>query len=209
MCGRPTPSAVHRSPTSSTSCSVSRPTSRPSNSWTSAKRVERALGREREVRWGPRTIDIDLLLFGDQQMNVPLLTVPHPRMTSRGFVLLPAAGARSRGPLARWHPAGRHPARPRCGGGSTPLRATAGDRVTRRRSVPAVCLRCDWSGTSVRVATARRAVPTSTANVVGSAVFGRSSHACPGHRIKSWTMIADPTACSMGGPRPTLGGRQR
>lgn len=51
--------------------------------------VERALGREREVRWGPRTIDIDLLLFGDQQMNVPLLTLPHPRMTSRGFVVLP------------------------------------------------------------------------------------------------------------------------
>lgn len=51
--------------------------------------VERALGREREVRWGPRTIDIDLLLIGDQQLNVPLLTVPHPRMTSRAFVLLP------------------------------------------------------------------------------------------------------------------------
>lgn len=53
------------------------------------QRVERALGREREVRWGPRTIDIDLLLFGDQQLNVPLLTVPHLRMTSRAFVLLP------------------------------------------------------------------------------------------------------------------------
>ncbi len=51
--------------------------------------VERALGREREVRWGPRTIDIDLLLFGDQQMNVPLLSLPHPRMTSRAFVVLP------------------------------------------------------------------------------------------------------------------------
>jgi 2-amino-4-hydroxy-6-hydroxymethyldihydropteridine diphosphokinase len=53
------------------------------------QRVERALGREREVRWGPRTIDIDLLLFGDQRLDVPLLTVPHPRMTSRAFVLLP------------------------------------------------------------------------------------------------------------------------
>jgi 2-amino-4-hydroxy-6-hydroxymethyldihydropteridine diphosphokinase len=53
------------------------------------QRTERALGREREMRWGPRTIDIDLLLFGDQQLDVPLLTVPHPRMTSRAFALLP------------------------------------------------------------------------------------------------------------------------
>ena len=53
------------------------------------QRTERALGREREVRWGPRTIDIDLLLFGDQQLDVPTLTLPHPRMTSRAFVLLP------------------------------------------------------------------------------------------------------------------------
>jgi 2-amino-4-hydroxy-6-hydroxymethyldihydropteridine diphosphokinase len=54
-----------------------------------SQHVERALGREREERWGPRTIDIDLLLFGDQQLDVPLLTVPHPRMSSRAFVLLP------------------------------------------------------------------------------------------------------------------------
>jgi 2-amino-4-hydroxy-6-hydroxymethyldihydropteridine diphosphokinase len=53
------------------------------------QRVERSLGREREVRWGPRTIDIDLLLFGDQRLDVPHLTVPHPRMTSRAFVMLP------------------------------------------------------------------------------------------------------------------------
>ena len=54
-----------------------------------SQRVERELGREREVRWGPRIVDIDLLLFGDQQLDVPLLTLPHPRMTSRAFVLLP------------------------------------------------------------------------------------------------------------------------
>ena len=41
------------------------------------------------MRWGPRTVDIDLLLFGDQQLDVPLLTLPHPRMTARAFVLLP------------------------------------------------------------------------------------------------------------------------
>ena len=53
------------------------------------QRVETALGRERTERWGPRTVDIDLLLFDDQQLDVPLLTLPHPRMTGRAFVMLP------------------------------------------------------------------------------------------------------------------------
>jgi len=53
--------------------------------------IERAFGRdrEREVRWGPRTLDIDLLLFGDQVIDTPSLTVPHPRLTERTFVLVP------------------------------------------------------------------------------------------------------------------------
>lgn len=54
-----------------------------------ANRVEAALGREREVRWGPRTIDIDILLVGDLILQDHDLTVPHPRMTERAFVLLP------------------------------------------------------------------------------------------------------------------------
>jgi 2-amino-4-hydroxy-6-hydroxymethyldihydropteridine diphosphokinase len=53
------------------------------------QRVERALGRVREVRWGPRTIDLDVLLFGDVTMEDPALTLPHPRMLERAFVLLP------------------------------------------------------------------------------------------------------------------------
>jgi 2-amino-4-hydroxy-6-hydroxymethyldihydropteridine diphosphokinase len=53
------------------------------------QRVERALGRVREVRWGPRTIDIDVLLFGDVTIEDPTLTLPHPRMLERAFVLLP------------------------------------------------------------------------------------------------------------------------
>ena len=61
----------------------------PSGLLDACQRVERGLGREREERWGPRTIDIDLLLFGDQELDIPLLTVPHPRMTSRAFVLMP------------------------------------------------------------------------------------------------------------------------
>lgn len=51
--------------------------------------VEQALGREREVRWGPRTIDIDLLLYDELQIDLPTLTVPHPRMWERAFVLIP------------------------------------------------------------------------------------------------------------------------
>lgn len=51
--------------------------------------VEHAMGRERSERWGPRVIDIDLLTFGDDEIDEPGLTVPHPRMHERGFVLIP------------------------------------------------------------------------------------------------------------------------
>ncbi|HET6657088.1 MAG TPA: 2-amino-4-hydroxy-6-hydroxymethyldihydropteridine diphosphokinase [Gaiellaceae bacterium] len=53
--------------------------------------VERALGRDRtkEERWGPRTIDLDLLLYGDEAIAEPGLEVPHPRMAERAFVLEP------------------------------------------------------------------------------------------------------------------------
>jgi 2-amino-4-hydroxy-6-hydroxymethyldihydropteridine diphosphokinase len=51
--------------------------------------VEAALGRIRDVRWGPRTIDVDVLLVDDVRVDEPALTIPHPRMTERAFVLLP------------------------------------------------------------------------------------------------------------------------
>jgi 2-amino-4-hydroxy-6-hydroxymethyldihydropteridine diphosphokinase len=52
--------------------------------------VERALGRERTgPRFGPRTIDLDLLLYGDETIDEPGLTVPHPRLAERTFVLEP------------------------------------------------------------------------------------------------------------------------
>ncbi|MBF0180459.1 MAG: 2-amino-4-hydroxy-6-hydroxymethyldihydropteridine diphosphokinase [Magnetococcales bacterium] len=56
-------------------------------------RIERALGRRRarEVRWGPRRIDLDLLLHGARVMKSPDLILPHPRMHLRRFVLLPLA----------------------------------------------------------------------------------------------------------------------
>ncbi len=54
--------------------------------------VERRLGRERiGPQWGPRTVDLDLLLFGDQAIDEPGLVVPHPRLAERAFVLEPLA----------------------------------------------------------------------------------------------------------------------
>lgn len=53
--------------------------------------VENRLGRVRSIRWGPRTIDIDLLLFGDHEIETAELTIPHPRMAERAFVLEPLA----------------------------------------------------------------------------------------------------------------------
>ncbi|MBD0290198.1 MAG: 2-amino-4-hydroxy-6-hydroxymethyldihydropteridine diphosphokinase [Thermoleophilia bacterium] len=54
--------------------------------------VERSLGRQRAgPRFGPRTIDLDLLLYGDEQVDEGALTVPHPRLAERRFVLEPLA----------------------------------------------------------------------------------------------------------------------
>jgi 2-amino-4-hydroxy-6-hydroxymethyldihydropteridine diphosphokinase len=55
----------------------------------SANAVEAELGRVRDVRWGPRTIDIDVLLWGDLRSDDPTLTIPHPRLHERAFVVLP------------------------------------------------------------------------------------------------------------------------
>ena len=53
--------------------------------------VERSLGRDRAVeeRWGPRTLDLDLLLYGGESIDEPGLEVPHPRLAERAFVLEP------------------------------------------------------------------------------------------------------------------------
>jgi 2-amino-4-hydroxy-6-hydroxymethyldihydropteridine diphosphokinase len=51
--------------------------------------VEQRLNRERLIRWGPRTIDLDILLYNQDNMNSERLTVPHPRMHERAFVLIP------------------------------------------------------------------------------------------------------------------------
>ncbi len=56
-----------------------------------ARRVEAELERRREVRWGPRTVDVDVLAVGQWQSTDPELTVPHPRIAERAFVLVPWA----------------------------------------------------------------------------------------------------------------------
>jgi 2-amino-4-hydroxy-6-hydroxymethyldihydropteridine diphosphokinase len=55
------------------------------------QRIEHDHGRERSVRNAPRTLDLDLLLYGEQSIDSPELTVPHPRLHQRAFVLLPLA----------------------------------------------------------------------------------------------------------------------
>jgi 2-amino-4-hydroxy-6-hydroxymethyldihydropteridine diphosphokinase len=62
--------------------------------------IEKAMGRQRIQRKGPRTIDIDILLCGDAIVNTPDLTIPHPAMAERRFVLEP---------LAEIAPQARHP----------------------------------------------------------------------------------------------------
>jgi 2-amino-4-hydroxy-6-hydroxymethyldihydropteridine diphosphokinase len=54
-----------------------------------AQAIEQAASRERSVRWGPRTLDVDLLLHDDSTIDDAELTVPHPRMWERDFVLVP------------------------------------------------------------------------------------------------------------------------
>lgn len=62
--------------------------------------IESRLGRVRTVRWGPRTLDLDILLFDDTVMKTPRLTIPHPLMHRRRFVLAP---------LCEIAPDARHP----------------------------------------------------------------------------------------------------
>lgn len=53
--------------------------------------IENTQGRERSRRWGPRTLDLDLLLYGEQEISTPRLQVPHPGLPQRHFVLYPLA----------------------------------------------------------------------------------------------------------------------
>ena len=73
--------------------------------------IEQRFGRIRAERNGPRTLDLDLLLYGDQFVSLPRLTLPHPRLHLRAFVLYPLAEIApdlkipGRGTVAAWLPA--------------------------------------------------------------------------------------------------------
>jgi 2-amino-4-hydroxy-6-hydroxymethyldihydropteridine diphosphokinase len=56
-----------------------------------AQGIEAAADRVRTVRWGPRTLDVDVLLVGDERVDDPDLVVPHPRLAERAFVVVPLA----------------------------------------------------------------------------------------------------------------------
>ncbi|UOQ49489.1 2-amino-4-hydroxy-6-hydroxymethyldihydropteridine diphosphokinase [Gracilibacillus caseinilyticus] len=58
------------------------------------QRIERKLGRRREIRWGPRTIDLDILLYDQEEVETERLVLPHPRLQERAFVLIPLADIR-------------------------------------------------------------------------------------------------------------------
>jgi len=53
--------------------------------------IENKMGRERTVRWGPRVIDLDMLLYGNLVINTPHLQIPHPRLKERAFAVVPLA----------------------------------------------------------------------------------------------------------------------
>jgi 2-amino-4-hydroxy-6-hydroxymethyldihydropteridine diphosphokinase len=65
--------------------------------------IEAGRGRERLVHWGPRTLDLDLLLFGGQVIDLPELKVPHPEMRHRAFVLVPLMEIAPELMLPVWH----------------------------------------------------------------------------------------------------------
>jgi 2-amino-4-hydroxy-6-hydroxymethyldihydropteridine diphosphokinase len=90
--------------------------------------IEKELGRKRTVHWGPRTIDVDILLYGDVMIETPELTIPHPLLHNRRFVLVP---------LSEIAPHVIHPK----------LQKTASDLLLDLRDHQSV-VRCDENGTS-------------------------------------------------------------
>jgi 2-amino-4-hydroxy-6-hydroxymethyldihydropteridine diphosphokinase len=61
----------------------------PSTLLDQTQAIERALGRETTYRWGPRTIDLDILLYGDTQVKTATLVIPHAELCHRAFVMIP------------------------------------------------------------------------------------------------------------------------
>ena len=61
----------------------------PEQIWTAVQGIEKKEGRTPSEKWGPRTLDIDILFYGDQIINTPTLTIPHPEIANRRFTLEP------------------------------------------------------------------------------------------------------------------------
>jgi len=70
---------------------VARTDRSPEDLLLSVKDIERRLGRRPTFRWGPRVVDLDIILFDDQVVDTPQLVIPHREMASRAFVLVPLA----------------------------------------------------------------------------------------------------------------------
>lgn len=68
---------------------LARTTSSPADLLSGCQQIEARHGRERRARWGPRTLDIDIVVYGDLVCETVSLTLPHPRAHLRGFVLVP------------------------------------------------------------------------------------------------------------------------
>ena len=75
-------------------CAVGTTDLSPAELLVRVKALETALGRVETVRWGPRVIDIDILYYGDVTLKQPSLTLPHPGMLARPFVIIPLAQLR-------------------------------------------------------------------------------------------------------------------
>lgn len=84
----------------------------PADLLTQTQAIEAELGRTRTVRWGPRTMDIDILLFDDTVIDTETLTIPHPRLHERQFVLVPLLELWPEAALPPGSPAGAGPLAP-------------------------------------------------------------------------------------------------
>src|SRR6266852_2795235 len=84
-------SEIEQSPFLNMVVEIGNPLPTPEQAMARLLRIEFALGRTREVKDGPRTIDLDLLMYGEVQSNTQFLVLPHPRLHERRFVLEPLA----------------------------------------------------------------------------------------------------------------------
>jgi len=61
----------------------------PARLWRMLEKIEKSMGRKREIKWGPRIIDLDILFYGDRVLNGKELRIPHSELHKRRFVLVP------------------------------------------------------------------------------------------------------------------------